>query len=102
MNRTLLCVARGHNQQWEAFCLDFDLAVQGRTFEEVEALLKEAIRSYLDTAMNEAEPSRSQLLARAVPFRTSLMWSFRIALGAFLSRKRNDGSTYGFPVSCRA
>jgi predicted RNase H-like HicB family nuclease len=104
MKRGLLCVVRGRDREWEAFCLDFDLAVQGRSFEEAMSLLREAIHSYIETAMEEPEPVRRQLLTRSVPIRTMLMWRFRVALSAlFLSRKNDDGSsTFGFAVSCPA
>ena len=102
MDRNLWCVARGRNHEWEAFCLDFDLAVQGRSFEEVISLLKEAIQLYVQTAMHEAEPARSALLSRAAPFGIKLAWRLRIALWALFARKRAEESTFGFPLSCHA
>ena len=102
MKQYLLCIARGRDQGWEAFCLDFDLAVQGRSFEEVASLLKTSIKAYVEAAMSEPEPVRQQLLNRSVPLRTMLMWRLRVALWALFSRKRDDGSTFGFPVSCPA
>ena len=35
MRKLLRCYAERHHGQWEAFCLDFDIAVQGSSFEEV-------------------------------------------------------------------
>jgi predicted RNase H-like HicB family nuclease len=64
MSKAVLCVASGRDSQWEAFCLDYDLAVQGQSFEEVRGLLKDAIEMYVDTAVKEPEPNRSRLLAR--------------------------------------
>ena len=84
----------------EAFSLDFDIAVQGRSFEEVSELLAEAIQAYVESAMEEPEPIRQALLERSAPFRTRLMWAFRVALWALLRKKRTEESTFGFPVSC--
>jgi hypothetical protein len=103
MTLTLYCVARGRGAEWEAFCLDFDLAVQGRSADEVVGRLKAAIAQYIDSAMNEPEPIRSQLLNRHVPFWTTLMWRLRVAHWALTgSRKKAEESTFGFPVPCHA
>lgn len=99
---TLYCVARGHDSEWEAFCLDFDLAVQGRSADEVVGRLKTAIRSYVQTAMQEPEPTRTQLLTRRVPFLTRLLWRVRVAHWALLGSKLAEESTFGFPVPCHA
>jgi hypothetical protein len=73
-----LCVASGHGSRWEAFCLDFDLAVQGESLEEVRALLGGAIQMYIQTAVAEPEPNRSRLLDRKVPFLIRLMLAWRV------------------------
>ena len=64
-----LCVARWRRDQWEAFCLDFDIAVQGQSFDEVRVLLSEAVATYLQDAEAEGEPTRTTLLRRSVPSR---------------------------------
>ncbi len=103
MRRYLLCIAHGRDSKWEAFCLDYDLAVQGNSFEEVRGRLHHAIEAYVHAAMAEPDPvSRRELLHRAVPLRTRLLWRFRVALWALLSREREHESTFGFPVSCPA
>ena len=45
MDRRVIGVARVRGTQWETFCLDYDVAVQGRSFEEVQASLVQGIRS---------------------------------------------------------
>jgi len=75
MSRELLCVARGSGDRWEALCLDLDLAVQGRSFDEVRGLLDEAVNTYVEDASAEAEPARSRLLARRVPLHVRLAWA---------------------------
>jgi hypothetical protein len=82
----LLGFARGRGDRWEAFCPDFDLAVQGRSFEEVRVSLVRAIEMYLDSALAEPEPLRSRLLARRAPFFVRLTWAFRVFWSALFSR----------------
>jgi predicted RNase H-like HicB family nuclease len=102
MSQYLYGIAHGRNGQWEAFSLDFDMAVQGRSFEEVSELLKEAIHAYVATAMEQPEPARSKLLRRTVPLRVRLLWGVKIALWTMFHKKRTEESTFGFPVSCPA
>lgn len=98
----LYCVARGRDHQWQAFCLDFDLAVQGRSFDEVAKLLETAVLEYVRSAMNEPEPARSQLLHRRVPLLTRLVWSWRVAMWTLMGKREAEESTIGFPVPCPA
>lgn len=65
--RALVCVAHGHRGDWEAFCLDFDLAVQGISLEDVRSRLEEVLADYVHAASEEAEPARSRLLNRRAP-----------------------------------
>ncbi|HEV2563199.1 MAG TPA: hypothetical protein VGT78_13755 [Rhizomicrobium sp.] len=98
----LVCVARGHAQDWEAFCLDFDLAVQGVSLEDVRDRLEDAIEDYVHAAMSEAEPTRSQLMGRRAPFFVRLQWALRFFIGTISGRNLNSDSTVGFPVTCHA
>jgi len=102
MSQYIYGIAHGRNGQWEAFSLDFDLAVQGSSFEEVSDLLREAVKAYVATAMEQPEPIRSQLLRRSVPLRIKLVWGLKIALWTMFHKKRTEESTFGFPVSCPA
>jgi hypothetical protein len=72
--REFLCIARDAGRRWEALCLDLDLAVQGRSFAEVQALLQEPVSTYIEDAGAEAEPARSRLLVRRVPPHVHLVW----------------------------
>ena len=78
MKITLECIARGAGNQWEAVCLDFDLAVQGRSLEEVTRLLRETIDTYIDDALAQPEHVRSAMLGRRAPFSVRLSWAFRL------------------------
>jgi hypothetical protein len=102
MSKAVLCVASGQGSEWEAFCLDYDLAVQGQSFEEVRRLLKDAIEMYVDTAVKEPEPNRSRLLARKAPFSVRLMWAWRLfwsTLFVRATRRGGESATFEF-VTC--
>ncbi len=98
----LICVAHGHEGAWEALCLDFDLAVQGRSLSEVRNSLENAINDYVDAARAEAEPARSKLLNRRAPFAVRFMWAIRFFTRTIFGQNSASDSTVGFPVSCHA
>ena len=47
MRNNLQCIAVGHGDRWEAFCPDLDLAVQGRSLEEVRRSLDKAVHLHI-------------------------------------------------------
>jgi predicted RNase H-like HicB family nuclease len=99
----LVCIATGQGDEWEAFCLDFDLAVQGRSFEEVKCDLRQAINMYVEAALAEPEPARSRLLSRDAPFFIRLMWAWRLFIVTISRRANRDISApIEFPVTCPA
>src|SRR2546423_2948860 len=102
MANEVLCVARGRGNDWEAFCLNFDLAVQGRSFDEVRALLSEAVKTYIEDAAAEPEPARTRLLDRGVPLHVRLLWAWRFFRAAFSGKTHDGDSAFGFPVACPA
>ena len=80
--RHLLCFARGHEGSWEALCVDYDIAVQGASFDQVKDDLEAAISDYVEAASSEDEATRIKLLARRAPWSVRLTWTARI-LGRF-------------------
>jgi predicted RNase H-like HicB family nuclease len=102
MKQFILCIARGRDDAWEAFCLDFDLAVQGRSFEEARAQLEQAIAAYIESALAEPEPYRSQLLNRRVPLATRLLWTARLAFWTLFGTRHAEEATFSVPVTCPA
>ena len=103
METNLICIATGRGDQWEAFCLHFDLAVQGSSFDEVRRYLNDAIDSYVESASAEPEPICARLLARKAPLWVRLMWAWRVFRSAMSGRTRRDrDATIEFPVACRA
>lgn len=101
MQKRVLCYARGVPGDWEAFCVDFDIAVQGETFEQVAALLNEAVLSYADDACHEDQATTRRLLHRRAP----LFWRLRLA-GSFLLHTvlgaRDRKYQAGFDLPCPA
>ena len=70
--RRLLCYLEGRGDEWEALCLDLDIAVHGHSESEVRALLSEAVRTYFEDAAKELPTAQARLLARRVPPRVRI------------------------------
>ena len=96
------CFAHGTPGEWEAICVDFDIAVQGSSFEEVRSLLDDAVRSYVEDACAERPAVANRLLNRRAPLsvRVKLAVSYVCHL---LSRTREDREYQaGFDLPCHA
>jgi hypothetical protein len=105
MTQYLRGIAHGRGDEWEAFSLDFDLAVQGRSFEEVSKLLNEAVNMYVEAAMEKPEPVRGELLRRTAPLWVRLMWAWRVAVWTLRNKrtkKRTEEDAFEFPLPCPA
>jgi predicted RNase H-like HicB family nuclease len=98
----LFCVAQGREGDWEAFCLDFDLAVQASSFDDARSRLEQAIMGYVESAMKEDEPARSSLLSRRAPLWVRLKWGLRFLRASLSGRNRDSASPAGFSVPCPA
>jgi hypothetical protein len=110
MKYPLECIAHGSGNEWQAICLDLDIAVQAHSLNDVTHLLQESVATYIQDALAQDEPLRSELLNRSVPFSVRMAWAIRLFM-ATLSRRRLDlkegpedkrETTYGFPVECHA
>ena len=105
MKIPLTCIARGGDGRWEAICLDFNIVVQGQSLEEVEALLRGIVLSYVEDALKEDETTRNQLLTRRAPLHVRLSWTLGL-MWATLWGNRLDGDgttvTVPFAVACPA
>ena len=109
MDIPIFAIARGHKDHWEAICFAFDIAVQGRTFNEVQRLMFEAVESYIEDAMKEDEATREQLLSRRAPLFVRLSWLGGFVFAALCGRAQfteRDGNassaTVPFAVPCHA
>lgn len=61
-------MAKAGTANGKAICLDLDIAVQGSSFEEVFASLRDAIALYLETVADLPPEERHSLLHRRAPF----------------------------------
>jgi hypothetical protein len=81
--RSLHCYAEGQDGDWEAICLDLDIAVQGRSFEEVFASLQGAISLYLKSMTDLPAEERRSLLHRPAPLPVRLKFLTHALRGLF-------------------
>lgn len=84
--KVILCYAEGCDDNWEAFCLDFDLAVQGQSFEIVHQKLDDAVRVYLAGVAALPQADRKRLLKRRAPFSVWLPPFLHLLRTAFTRR----------------
>jgi hypothetical protein len=63
----VICFAEGTGERWEAFCLNYDLAVQGSSNEDAMRKLKDQILLYVEEVRTLPEPDRRRLLNRKAP-----------------------------------
>ena len=68
MNRMLRCYAYGRPNDWEAICIDLDIAVNGTTLQEVTESLGVCISLYLEAVANSPEEDQHRLLHRRSPW----------------------------------
>ena len=101
MRRILHCDAFGFEGEWEAVCIDLDLAVQGQSFEEVSRLLYEAIVFHLERVMELPETDKKRLLNRRVPWHIRLGYAIEAFL--FFMRSRDGGPfEHRYTIPCPA
>lgn len=99
MVKQLLCFAEGRGDQWEAICVDLDLAVQGRSFPEVQDSLNAAIVGYLRSVGDEDEATRRQLLNRRAPLLVRLRYAWRFLRASVLHGGPDDRSLAGYQTA---
>jgi hypothetical protein len=102
MKRNLQCIAHGHDGAWEAICLDLDIAVSGRSYDEVKMLLNQSIHSYIEDARNEDAATKRALLTRRAPWHVRIHHAFRYAIATLSGRRYSEEEHAGFHVPCHA
>lgn len=71
------CYAEQEGHDWVAVCLDFNLAAQGDSFEEVKIKLESMIYDYVyDALVGEDRRYAAQLLSRRAPLS---LWSMALS-----------------------
>lgn len=100
--RKFLCFAEGRDGAFEAICVDLDIAVQGKTFEEVYKTLNTAVASYIADALKEDEANGRRLLSRRAPWHVRAGLTLRF-LRKVLGHPHDDGGPEAsFEVACPA
>lgn len=102
MERTVLCYLEGRGNQWEGICLDFDIAVQGGSQEEVKELLQAAITDYLNYVFTLPESERPQLLNRKAPLVDRLRFAYHALRVALFSGRGGDKARHEYLLPCAA
>ena len=93
------CYAEGRDGDWEAICLDLDIAVQGRSFEEVFGSLQEAISLYFETVAELPADQRPGFLDRPVPLPVRLKFLTRVVRGLFSGGDDIQRHQFTMPVA---
>jgi hypothetical protein len=97
------CYIEGRRNQWEGVCLDFDLAVHGSSFHDIEQKLDSAIHEYLAYVSELPEKDRKRLLNRQVPLGARLGFLARIFVSwIFRPRDRNGKHWNAYTHLCSA
>jgi hypothetical protein len=99
--RPLHCFAEGRERDWEAICLDLDIAVQGHSFEAVSDELAQAVSLSLQTIADLPPGERTSLLRRPVPFLVRLSFVARAVRG-LVSTNHADRQHHCFTLTAIA
>lgn len=102
MANALLCYAHGRESDWEAICVDLDIAVQGSSFDEVRSLLSSAITSYIADVAAESPKDAVRLLTRRAPLHVRAALALRLAWYNLMHGKQDREMQASFPVLCPA
>lgn len=96
---TVQCYAHGRDGDWEAICVDFDIAVQGESFDQVRQILNEAIATYVEDVFAESPETRRRLLKRRSPWHVRLTLALRVSFYNLFHGRRGAAQA-SFPVLC--
>jgi predicted RNase H-like HicB family nuclease len=100
MNKLLRCYAEGRDGEWEAICLEFDIAVQGETFEQVFHDLKEAIHLYVESVLELPVVDQKRLLHRPAPMSLRIKYLWHTLRSTFKSDDDNPKMRADFTAFC--
>ncbi|KAA5805256.1 hypothetical protein F1654_04560 [Alkalicaulis satelles] len=89
--RSVLCAAYGREGDWEAICLDLDIAVQGVSYEEVRRALDHAIATYIEDVRKERPEVQDKLLHRKAPLLARLRIAFMLMAASVFHQQGQGG-----------
>ena len=99
----IFCFAEGCLGRWEAACPNFDLAVQGDSFDSVRHKLQEAIEIYLEGVMAlPDEADRRRLLHRQAPWSVWLRPFWHLLRAALTGRDDRSRCDFTLPSPAHA
>ncbi len=101
LRKVLRCYAEGRNGEWEAICLDLDIAVQEKSFEDVFHALNEVIALHVESVAALPETERAHLLDRPAPLSLRLRF-LGYALRSLFTGDDGDGYHHQFTVPSAA
>lgn len=103
MQKVVRCYAEGRGGQWEAICLDFDIAVQGGSFNEVYHSLNNAVADYYEYVEALPEAERARFLNRKAPLFARIKFALAALPGILLNRRaQDDTERHGYTMLCPA
>ena len=102
MNQIVRCYAEGRPDAWEAICLDFDLSVQGESFEGVFRDLNTSIEMYVEYVNGLPEAERAALARRRAPLALRLRFLWYVLRDLFVGGGGSNKSRHEYTVPCSA
>jgi hypothetical protein len=91
--QTVMICIEGVKDCWEAVCLDFDIAVQGKTLDDALASMKDAILMYLERVYELPDVERDAFLRRRAPWRVRFSFLMHAFLHGLRFRDEANGKT---------
>ena len=76
---TLTCYLVERDGLWEGLCMDYDIAVRGRTSNDTRDRLGIAVRRYVADLMDEAGSGSAERRARRAPWKVRTVLAIRAA-----------------------
>jgi hypothetical protein len=91
-NLILRCYGYCTNGKWTALCLDFNLAVEAETPEQLKSKMQDMIESYIETVLDTDDSgSIASLMMRKSPLKD---WVFYYALCVFAGLRKLPGKIF--------
>ena len=85
----------GSGSDWQAICLDLDIAAQGQSMFEAKSILDSLVDDYLAEVRTLPDVDQKRLLKRKAPLGLRLSYHFGYALASlFAERSSGDRLSY--------
>ncbi|ROO32801.1 type II toxin-antitoxin system HicB family antitoxin [Salinisphaera japonica] len=95
----LRCYAEGQSGDWQAICLDLDIAVQGETFDQVNSELREAITLFLEEVKECSQADQKRLLRRRAPLRMRLKYAWLLLKNNSDDNDKSERHEFSYPAA---